>query len=113
MHRDVKKDASYPLVHVLQLLRHVVFTLLWRKVVAWFSRQREFRADAGGARLAGREKMINALAALKRTVEGEPSAEEAHPAIAALRISSSTKFMRLFASHPPLDERIARLRAAA
>src|SRR5436309_797056 len=54
-----------------------------------------------------------ALAALKRTVEGEPSAEEAHPAIAALRISSSTKFMRLFASHPPLDERIARLRAAA
>ena len=113
MRRDVTKAPSYAIVIVVQLLLEVVFMFLGSMVVAWFSRQREFRADAGGARLAGREKMINALAALKRNVEGEPSAEEAHPAIAALRISSSTKFMRLFASHPPLDERIARLRAAA
>jgi len=99
-------------VIVVQLLLEVVFmflgSMVWRGLAA-----AGVRADAGGARLASREKMINALAALKRNVEATPSAEEAHPAIAALRISSSTKFMRLFASHPPLDERIARLRAAA
>src|SRR5439155_1273158 len=64
MRRDATKLPSYAIVIVVQLLLEVVFMFLGSMVVAWFSRQREFRADAGGARLAGREKMINALAAL-------------------------------------------------
>ena len=113
MRGDDDEAPSYGIVFIVQILLEIVFMFLGSMVVAWFSRQREFRADTGGARLAGREKMIDALTALKRNVEGEGAVgEDAHPAIAALQISSSTRFMRLFASHPPLDERIARLQAA-
>jgi heat shock protein HtpX len=77
-------------------------------VVMWFSRQREFRADAGGARLAGRPSMIAALERLKASSE-QPSLPRE---MAAFGISGgSGGLMRLFMSHPPLEERIARLRA--
>jgi heat shock protein HtpX len=86
-----------------------VFGILASMVVMWFSRQREFRADAGGARLAGRERMIGALEALKRGHE-KPLPEQ----LAAFGISGGvSRFGRLFMSHPPLDERIAALRAGA
>ncbi|MCE5318870.1 MAG: M48 family metalloprotease, partial [Parachlamydia sp.] len=62
----------------------------------------------GGARLAGTEKMISALQTLKRTMELQDP-HTAQPAIQALKISSPSNIMRLFASHPPLEERIARL----
>jgi heat shock protein HtpX len=75
----------------------------------WFSRQREFRADAGGGRLAGREKMIAALERLKRGTEAEPLPD----AMAAFGISGRTSgISRLFMTHPPLEERIERLRSA-
>ena len=75
-------------------------------IVAWFSRRREFRADAGGANLAGRQSMI---AALQRLAGGH--GENTLPKeIAAFGISGS--FGKLFASHPPIEERIAALRAA-
>ena len=81
--------------------------ILASTIVMWFSRQREFRADAGGARLAGRENMIAALEALKRGTP-EPLPEQ----MQAFGISSGGKqgFARFFMSHPPLDERIDALR---
>jgi heat shock protein HtpX len=78
-------------------------------IVMWFSRRREFRADAGGAGLAGKSNMIGALEALKRS-HGEPMPQQ----MQAFGINSGavTGLQRLFMSHPPLDERIAALRAA-
>ena len=78
-------------------------------IVMWFSRQREFRADAGGAHLAGRGKMIAALQRLKAA--HEPPALPAQ--MAAFGISGGKGISRLFMSHPPLDERIAALQQAA
>ncbi len=97
---------------VLVFVFQIVFSLLGSLVVCWFSRWREFRADAGGARLAGRQNMINALRALQRLYDPEIAAGEAQRAQAfqSLKISSHRGgFMALFADHPPLEERIARL----
>jgi heat shock protein HtpX len=108
MRRDDDDDVSYGLVFAVQIVLEIVFMVLGSIVVAWFSRWREFRADAGGARLAGRENMVHALEALRRDVDNVP---QAAPAVAAFRINDRSAFARLFASHPPLEERIARLRA--
>jgi heat shock protein HtpX len=80
-------------------------------VVCWFSRQREFRADAGGARLAGRQNMINALRALAQLHDPEVAAAEAHRArtFQAPKISGAGNMMALFVTHPPIAQRIARL----
>ena len=101
---------------VLVMVFQVVFSLLGMLVLCSFSRWREFRADAGGARLAGRGNMINALRALQRLHEPEIAAAEAkeHPAFQALKISGPRGgFLALFATHPPLEERIARLEQGA
>jgi heat shock protein HtpX len=84
----------------------IVFGILAQMIVAWFSRQREFRADAGAASLMGnRQPMINALARLG-------SMEESHlpQSVAAMGINKSGGFMELFSSHPPIEERINALR---
>ena len=75
-------------------------------IVAWFSRQREFRADEGGARLAGREKMIHALQRLQQ------SHEESHlqGSLTAFGINGGQTMAEMFMSHPPLEKRIAHLR---
>ncbi len=95
---------------VISIVAQVVLGFLASLVVLWFSRQREYRADAGGARLAGRQKMIGALERLKKAA-GEPLPDQ----LAAFGISGGRKtgFGRLLMSHPPLDERIERLRQAA
>ena len=85
----------------------MLFGVLASMVVAWFSRQREFRADAGGARLAGKQKMINALERLKMAADQPPLPDE----MAAFGITGG-KIARLFSSHPPLDERISALQQA-
>jgi heat shock protein HtpX len=101
---------SYGIYFITQMVFEITFMIFGSMVVAWFSRYREFRADAGGARLGGRENMVNALEALKRNVERvDPRAQ---PAVATLKINGRGGFMRLMATHPPLDERIARLRSA-
>jgi len=75
-------------------------------IVMWFSRQREFRADAGAAKLSSKNKMIAALQRLQ--AQHEPSALPEQ--MAAFGISGKGGLSKLFASHPGLDERIAALR---
>ena len=95
---------------VVQMILEVFFMILASMVVALFSRWREFRADAGSAKLAGRQKMISALQALQRVYE--QAVPEQDPAFSNLKITSKPRgLMRFFSSHPPLEERIERLRA--
>ena len=87
----------------------MVFGIVASTIVAWFSRQREFRADAGGASLAGREKMIAALERLKASHESTLDGS-----LMAFGINGKSKTLgELFMSHPPLEDRIEALRAAA
>jgi heat shock protein HtpX len=94
-----------PAYYIVQIAAQIVLGILASMLVMWFSRYREFRADAGGANLAGREKMISALRALQRNHEAPPLAGS----LAAFGISGSGGMSRLFMSHPPLEERIAAL----
>ena len=92
---------------VAEIVAQLVLGVLASMIVMWFSRQREFRADAGGAGLAGREKMISALERLKINHEQATLPEQ----MAAFGISGGKSFARLFMTHPPLDERIEALRS--
>lgn len=89
------------------ILAQIVLSVLASIIVMWFSRHREFKADAGGAYLAGREKMISALRRLQQVNEPQPLPDE----MAAFGISGGRgdSIKRLFMSHPPLEERIAAL----
>lgn len=96
---------------LLTYLFEVVFLLLGSLIICAYSRYREYKADAGGARLAGKENMIGALEALLASQKiHDPKTES--PAIAAFKVSRSGKrgLLRFFSSHPPLEDRIARLR---
>lgn len=97
-----------PAFWITTIVAELVLAFLATMIVMWFSRQREFRADAGGARLAGRQNMIDALEALKRSHTALPDRMAAF-GIAGGRGHGLKKF---FMSHPPLDERIAALRSA-
>ena len=90
-------------------ITQIVLGLFATMLVMWFSRWREFRADAGGARLAGRERMIDALERL-RAAHDEPL--PAHMEAFGIAGGEDSRWLRLFMSHPPLEERIAALRAA-
>lgn len=90
--------------YVTQMVAQICLSILATMIVMWFSRYREFRADAGGANLAGRMKMIDALRALQRSHEPQPLPGE----LAAFGINGGG-MMKLFMSHPPLEERIAAL----
>jgi len=92
---------------VAEMVAQLVLGVLASIIVMWFSRQREFRADAGGASLAGRDKMIAALERLKINHEQATLPEK----MAAFGISGGKGMMSLFMTHPPLEERIEALRA--
>lgn len=92
---------------VAVLVSQIVFGILASIIVAWFSRQREFRADAGAAKLLGSPKpMMQALSRL-----GSMQSSHLPQSVAALGINQSAGFMELFSSHPPIEERIAALQA--
>ncbi len=97
-----------PAYFVVSIVAQILLSIVATMIVMWFSRQREFRADAGGARLAGREKMVSALRALQRQHEQHdlPAGE-----FAAFGISGNIGdgLKALFMSHPPLEARIAAL----
>ena len=106
---QVKKESRRMVQFAVTFVLQIGLSLLGTLVVAWFSRWREYRADAGGSRLAGREKMIGALQALQRRYE--PLTPQT--AYSSLGIAGrSGGFMALMASHPPLEKRIEALRAS-
>jgi heat shock protein HtpX len=98
-----------PAFWITTMIAQLVLAFLATMIVMWFSRQREFRADAGGARLAGRNSMIGALEALQRS---HPGALPDRMAAFGISGGVGQGLKKLFMSHPPLDERIAALRAA-
>ncbi|MEC9360128.1 MAG: protease HtpX [Pseudomonadota bacterium] len=91
------------------IVLEIVFGILASAIVCWFSRQREFRADAGGAHLAGRRKMVSALQRLQSFHEAPNQLPQQ---IQAFGIRGG-KMAKMFSTHPPLEERIARLNQAA
>jgi len=110
--RDDRDSGGGMINFLLVMVFQIVFSMLGMIVVAWFSRWREFRADAGGATFAGRQSMVDALRGLQRLQNPEAVAAEAQHAqsFQALKIyGNRTGFAALFATHPPLEERIARL----
>jgi len=104
---------NYMMQSIVTMVLEIFLSILGSIVVAAFSRWREFRADKGGARLAGRGKMIAALEALKSLHEIGPAVEpENQKAIAAFKISSRRSgWLALFSTHPDLDSRIEALKA--
>lgn len=104
---DDDRGGYGPAYYITQMLAQVVLSILATIIVMWFSRWREFRADAGGASLAGRGKMIDALRALQRAHEHEDLPGQ----LAAFGINGGMAhgLRKLFLSHPPLEERIAAL----
>ncbi len=100
-----------PAFYITSILAQVLFGILASIIVFWFSRQREFRADAGSAHLAGREKMIAALEKLRRNANQPHLPDQ----MAAFGISGSMRqgLKRFFMTHPPLEDRIAALKRTA
>jgi len=93
-----------PAFFIVSMISQFVLGILAMSIVMWFSRWREYRADKGGADLAGRQKMIAALRRLQQAHEPEAMPEE----MAAFAISAG-RVQKMFASHPPLEDRIAAL----
>ena len=105
----LKNERGYgPGYWITTIVAQIVLGIIAAMIVSWFSRHREFRADAGGAAFAGREKMIAALERLKLNQEQTTLPEQ----VKAFGISGGGGFMALFRSHPPLEERIAALQEA-
>jgi len=93
-----------PAFWIVSIIAQIILGIFASMIVMWFSRYREFKADAGGAKLAGRNNMISALQRLKQNQDAPPMPDE----MAAFAISAG-KVQKMFSSHPPLDERIKRL----
>ncbi|MFT2089543.1 protease HtpX [Paraglaciecola sp. 2405UD69-4] len=93
-----------PAFWIVSIIAQIILGIAASMIVMWFSRYREFRADAGGANLAGRNNMIAALKRLKQNQDVPPMPDE----MAAFAISAG-KVQKLFSSHPPLDKRIEAL----
>jgi len=89
-------------VFVLQIVLGILASL----ITAWFSRYREYRADAGGAHLAGRERMVGAL---RRLVANREAVDTSHQALATMKINDLPGWTALLSTHPPLEDRIAAL----
>lgn len=114
--KDDEREGGGMIEFLLVIVFQIVFSILGSFVVCWFSRQREYRADAGGARFAGHENMLDALRALQRNFDPEIAAAEAQrgQSFQSLKISGQpSRFMMLLSTHPPIAERIARLEQAA
>jgi heat shock protein HtpX len=103
----VDSRNAYLVGLLVTIVLDIVFGFLGLIIVSWFSRAREFRADAGGASLAGRNNMIGALRRLTQTHE---LVDPSHQALATMKIAGSgRRLMMLFQTHPPLAARIAAL----
>ncbi len=113
LRRDDSGGLGFMGYFAVVIVAEIVFGLLASVIVAWFSRFREYRADAAGARLAGSGAMINALGRLKAETQMPDQMPDTLTAF-AITTGQTRKIMeRLFASHPPLDERIRALKESA
>jgi heat shock protein HtpX len=103
-------DSRYAniLAFVVTIVLQIALGILGMLVVSWFSRRREFRADAGGGELAGRQNMAQALRRLQSTIE---KVDNSTPALASFKIAGRPGWMELFSSHPPLEKRIEALQS--
>ncbi len=112
--RNKSSGNSYLMFNVLVIVFQIVFMILGSLVIAAYSRYREFKADKGGAKLAGREKMISALQALQK-VQGIRDQKVEKPAFQSMKISHQERrgLIAFFATHPSLELRIERLRKEA
>lgn len=109
--RNSGSSGGYGSYMIFVFLFEIVFMVLGSLVICFFSRTREFRADRGGADLAGQGNMIAALESLQKMQRlHDPALDK--PSMAAFKISTQKKkgILQLFATHPPLEERIERLR---
>lgn len=106
--RDEGEGFSTLAYYGIAILFQIVFGIIASMIVMAFSRWREFRADRGSADLTGKDKMIAALERLKRYQEVPE--DNRSPATSALMINRHSKVLKLFASHPPLEDRIQALR---
>lgn len=85
----------------------IVFSVLASVILMWFSRHREYRADEGGSKFAGKDKMVAALKRLQSMTERTEQYDDGR--LATMKIASKSSFMELFSSHPALEKRIANL----
>ena len=101
------------IVHMLTVFAfEIVFGFIGMFIIAWFSRNREFRADRGGAQLAGKSAMINALKRLQLQHAGGEPDEVSHQSFDTMKISNKKKVLSLLSTHPKLEDRIAALERA-
>ena len=105
----VDERISHLVFFAVTLVLDILLGILGMMVVAWFSRAREFRADAGGAALAGKSKMIGAL---QRLMQNKELVDNSQPQLATMKINGGKGFMSLISTHPPLEVRIAALQQA-
>jgi heat shock protein HtpX len=104
-------QAGNPILgFIVYIFLQVVLSFLAMIVISWHSRRREFAADAFSAKVYGRDSMISALQAIDRWVNRAQVEYSTQDALATMKISGKTSgFLHLFATHPPIDERIAAL----
>ena len=106
---DGRQGNGGGLHFLIVIVLQIVFGFLGMLITSWFSRQREFRADHGGASLAGRDKMIGAL---RRLAANRELVDPRHEALATMKISGAGRWGVFFSTHPPLEVRIAALENA-
>ena len=113
LRRDDNGGLGFIGYFVVVIVAEIIFGLVASIIVAWFSRFREYRADAAGAQLAGSGAMINALARLKAETQLPDQMPDTLTAFAITTGQTRKLMERLFASHPPLDDRIRTLKELA
>jgi heat shock protein HtpX len=107
--RSDSRDGGGGMYFIVVIVLQIALGILGSIVTAWFSRQREFRADAGAAALAGRDRMV---AALRRLAANHELVDTQHQALATMKINGTRGWMVFFSTHPPIEARIAALQRA-
>ena len=113
LRRDDNEGLGFFGYIAVVMVAEIVFGILASMIAAWFSRFREYRADAAGAKLAGSGAMINALARLKAETQMPDQMPDTLTAFAITTGQTRKLMEKLFASHPPLDDRIRALKESA
>jgi heat shock protein HtpX len=103
---DERGGSGNGMYFLVVMVLQIGLGILGSLITCWFSRHREFRADHGGATLAGRDRMIGAL---RRLASNRELVDTRHEALATMKINGGGRWMIFFSTHPPLERRIAAL----